>query len=63
MLFGLESLQPVGVGTLDRLARENDVCIDFAIERGAPKMMLEPIGDFSEDFKTEEENENENRND
>ncbi|WP_419593920.1 DUF2800 domain-containing protein [Thiolapillus sp.] len=54
VLFGLESLQPVGVGTLDRLARENDVCIDFAIERGAPKMTLEPIGDFSEDFKTEE---------
>ncbi|WP_419638482.1 DUF2800 domain-containing protein [Thiolapillus sp.] len=54
VLFGFESLQPVGVGTLDRLARENDVCLDFAIERGAPKMTLEPIGDFSEDFKTEE---------
>ncbi len=54
VLFGLESLQPVGVGTLDRLARENDVCIDFAITRGEPKMTLEPIGDFSEDFKTEE---------
>ena len=56
VLFGLDSLQPVGVGTLNRLARENDVCIDFAIERGESKMTLEPIGDFREDFKTEEEN-------
>ena len=60
VLFGLESLQPVGVGTLDRLARENDVCLDFAIERGESKMTLEPIGDFSEDFKTEEGDENKN---
>lgn len=60
VLFGLDSLQPVGVGTLNRLARENDVCIDFAITRGEPKMALEPIGDFSEDFKTEKpENTNE----
>ena len=60
VLFGLESLQPVGVGTLDRLARENDVCLDFAITRGEPKMTLEPIGDHSEDFKTEEGDENKN---
>ena len=59
VLFGLDSLQPVGVGTLNRLARENDVCIDFAIERGEPKMALEPIGDHSDDFKTEEGDENE----
>ena len=59
VLFGLDSLQPVGVGTIDRLARENDVCLDFAITRGEPKMTLEPIGDFSGDFKTEEVNENE----
>ena len=55
VLFGLDSLQPVGVGTLDRLARENDVCLDFAITRGEPKMTLEPIGDHSENFKPEEE--------
>ena len=61
VLFGLESLQPVGVGTLDRLSRENDVDIDFAIERGDPKMTLEPIGDHSGDFKTEEGDENENK--
>ncbi|WP_419635202.1 DUF2800 domain-containing protein [Thiolapillus sp.] len=58
-LFGLDCLQPVGVGTLDRLARENDVGLDFAITRGEPKMTLEPIEAVSEDFKTEEENENE----
>ena len=57
-LFGGDALQPVGVGTLNRLARENDVDIDFAITRGEPKMTLEPIEDASEDFKTEEENGN-----
>ena len=59
-LFGLDCLQPVGVGTLDRLARENDVDLDFAITRGEPKMTLEAIEDVSEDFKTEEGDENEN---
>ncbi|WP_419593851.1 DUF2800 domain-containing protein [Thiolapillus sp.] len=58
-LFGLDALQPVGVGTLDRLGRENDVSIDFAITRGEPKMTLAPIEDVSDDFKTEEGNENE----
>ncbi len=52
-LFGIDALQPVGVGTLNRLARENDVDIDFAITRGEPKITLEPIEDASEDFKTE----------
>ena len=53
VIFGLDALQPVGVGTLDRLGRENDLCVDFAIMRGEPKMTLEPIEDVGEDFKTE----------
>ena len=63
VLFGLDCLQPVGVGTLDRLARENDVDLEFAITRGEPKMTLAHIEDASEDFQTEEGNENENEND
>ncbi|WP_419630372.1 hypothetical protein, partial [Thiolapillus sp.] len=58
-IFGLDALQPAGVGTLNRLASDMDGVLDFAITRGEPKMTLEPIEDVSEDFKTEEENENE----
>ncbi|WP_419618369.1 DUF2800 domain-containing protein [Thiolapillus sp.] len=54
-LFGLDALQPAGVGTLNRLACDIDGVLDFAITRGEPKMTLEPIGDFSGDFKTEGE--------
>ncbi len=59
-LFGLDALQPAGVVTLNRLARQNDVSIDFAITRGESKMTLVPIEDVSGDFKTEEEKEDEN---
>ncbi|WP_419636462.1 DUF2800 domain-containing protein [Thiolapillus sp.] len=52
-LLGPDALEPTGVGKLTRLAREHNVNLDFAITRGDPKMMLEPIEDVSEDFKTE----------
>ena len=58
-LLGPDALEPTGVGKLTRLAREHNVNLDFAITRGEPKMTLEAMEDVSEDFKTEEENENE----